>query len=199
MASARTSTAEKTRYTPEDLLRLPDGDRYELVDGNLVERKMSFWSSFVAGTVYALLRTFALAHQLGWVAPEGTSYQCFPGHPGKVRKPDTSFIRLDRLTLEQATSEGHMSVRPDLAVEVVSPNDSYYEVEEKVEEWLGAGVPLVWIINPRTRSVRIRRADGSESMLRDEDELTGEAVIPGFRCRVRELFLSPTGVMLPPA
>src|SRR5262245_27107997 len=80
------------RYTPDDLLRMPDGDRYELVDGNLVERKMSFWSSFVAGELHARLRNHCREHQLGWVVPEGTSYQCFRDEAMRVRRADVSFL-----------------------------------------------------------------------------------------------------------
>jgi Uma2 family endonuclease len=184
--------ASKTQYTPEDLFSMPDGDRYELVAGKLVERNKSFWSSYIAGVIYRLLSIFCLEKKLGWVAPEGTSYQCFPDDLRKVRRADVSFIRLDRLTSERATAEGHMSVVPDLAVEVISRNDISYEVHAKAEEWLSAGVQILWIVNPRTRSVTVRRADGTIGILHENDDLTGENVIPGFRCQVRELFLLPT-------
>ena len=180
--------ATKTQYTPEDLLTMRDGDWYELVNGELVERKMSAVSSYLAGVVHWLLFTFCRPKKLGWVFPEGTSYQCFPDEPGKVRKPDTSFIRLDRLSRQEASARGHIRIAPDLAVEAVSPNDLYYEVDAKVQEWLAAGVALVWVANPRTRSVTIRKADGSTAVLQEHDELTGENIVPGFRCQVRELF-----------
>src|SRR5205823_3491725 len=115
------TAATKTQYTAEDLLQLPDGDRYELVDGNLVERDVSFWSSYIAGVVYGLLDAFSRQNVLGWVVPEGTSYQCFPTLPRQVRKPDTSFIARDRLSVTRALDEGHLLLAPDLAVEVVSP------------------------------------------------------------------------------
>ncbi len=76
--------AERT-YSPEDLLRMPDGNRYELVDGELVERPMSAWSSYVAGRVYRLVANFCEPIRLGWTFPEGTSYQCFADAPTKVR------------------------------------------------------------------------------------------------------------------
>src|SRR5687768_3238670 len=110
-------TAER-RYTPEDLLHMEDGSHYELVDGELVERNMSVWSSYVAGRIHYLLVKFCESRSLGWVLPEGTSYQCFSDAPSKVRRPDTSFIRLDRLSSAQANEEGHCSIAPDLAVQV---------------------------------------------------------------------------------
>lgn len=179
-------------YSPEDLLRMPDGDRYELVNGQLVERNMSLWSSYVAGQASRRLGNYAFDHRSGWVLPEGTSYQCFPDEPNKVRKADVSFIRLDRLSLAQATEEGHVPIAPDLAVEVMSPNDLAYEVDEKVQDYLRAGVTLVWVINPHARTVKVHRREGAGTILGENAELSGEEVVPGFRCRVSDLFVPPT-------
>lgn len=188
------TVASEKRYTPEDLLTMPDGEHYELVDGRLVERKMSIWSSYVAGVIFHLLHSFCHEHRLGWVFPEGTSFQCFPAQPSKVRKPDVSFIRLQRLSLAQATTEGHCPIAPDLAVEVISPNDTAYETDEKVREFLDAGVPLVWVVNPEQRTVEIHRASGTGTILRENDEINGEDVVLGFRCRVGDFTLPPPGV-----
>lgn len=83
---------------------------------------------------------------------------------------------------------GFLRIAPDLAVEVVSPNDTVYEVDEKVEELLAAGVRLVWVLNPETRIVEVHRLDGTVSKLHVADELSGEDVLPGFTCPVAELF-----------
>jgi Uma2 family endonuclease len=176
---------------------MPDGDRYELVDGHLVERKMSAWSSYVAGQLHYRLQSHCEHHGGGWVFPEGTSYQCFPRHPARVRGPDGSFIRAERLSAAQATEEGHLPVAPDLAVEVLSPNDLVYEVEAKVREYREAGVRLVWVVNPDARSVTVHRARGRGTVLWEDDELDGEDVLPGFRCRVGDLFQLPPGVEQP--
>jgi Uma2 family endonuclease len=179
--------ATKARHTPEELLTMPDGDRYELVNGNLVERNMGARSSFVAGEVFAILRDFCRTNRLGWVLPEGTSYQCFPDDPDKVRRADVSFIRLGRLPGEELPG-GHIRIHPDLVVEVVSPNDLAYEIDAKVEEFLEAGVSQVWVVNPQTRTVRVHRAGLPGANLRGDGELTGDDVVPGFRCRITELF-----------
>ncbi len=184
--------AAKAHYTPEDLLTMPDGDRYELIDGQLVERTMSTLASYVAGQVLWLLQSFCARNRLGWVFPEGITYQCFPAAPGQVRKADTSFIRLDRLSAAQATEEGHCPIAPDLAVEVLSPNDLAYEIDRKVREFLAAGVKLVWVVNPEVRTVQVHRPEGAGAILHEQDELSGEDVLPGFRCRVGEFFILPT-------
>lgn len=176
-----------------DLLTMPDGEQYELVDGRLLEQKKSIWSSYVAGNIFRLLDVFCRENCLGWLTLAGASFQCFPALPGRVRKPDVSFIRLQRLSLAQATAEGHCPISPDLAVEVVSPNDTIYEIDEKVQEYLDAGVPLVWVVNPEQRTVEIHRAGGTGTILRENDEISGEEVIPGFRCCVGDFTLPPTG------
>ncbi len=189
------TVATQRRYTPEDLLKMPDGDRYELVDGQLVEHNMSYWSCYVAGRLYARLNGFCEANQPGWVSGEGTTYQCFPDAPQRVRRADVSFIRLERMSLEQANAEGHTLIAPDLAVEVVSPNELLYEVHAKVQEFMRAGTRLVWVVNPQTRIVEVHRAHGQGAILREDDELDGEQVLPGFHCKVAELFRPPAGVM----
>jgi Uma2 family endonuclease len=178
--------------TPDELLEMPDGDLYELVDGHLVERDMGFESSYIGARLARLIGNFCEDHPLGWVLGADCSYQCYPDRPKLVRKPDVSFIRLGRLPGEKPY-EGHCLIPPDLAVEVVSPRDLFYEVSQKVEEYLGAGVRLVWVVDPEVQTVLIYRADGSIAGLRADGELDGEDVIPGFRCRVGSLFVMPGG------
>jgi Uma2 family endonuclease len=187
-----TMILQKTRYTPEDLLNMADGDLYELVDGSLVERPMSFWSSYVAGVLFGLLHD--QANRLGWLLGEGTTYQCFPHKPEQLRRSDLSFIRLDRMSLAEASKPGHVKIAPDLAVEVISPNDGAYDVDEKVQDYLQARVRLIWVIHPLLRTVCIYRLDGTVSQLGEQDELSGEDVVPGFRCQVADMFVPPAGV-----
>src|SRR5262249_31147920 len=111
-------------FTPEDLLALPDGDSFELVNGHLVERHMGAESSWIGGELYRLIGTYCRENQSGWVWPADGSYQCFPDRPNLVRKPDVSFIRRGRLPGEQLP-RGHIRIQPDLAVEVVSPKDLF--------------------------------------------------------------------------
>jgi Uma2 family endonuclease len=169
---------------------MPDGDLYELIDGMLMERNMGAWSSYVGSRLLKLLAICCDEFCLGWYWGADASYQCFSNRPRLVRKPDVSFIRLGRLPGERAP-EGHTRIAPDLAVEVISPNDLAYEIDERVSDYLGAGTRLVWVINPVQRTVLIYRADGSISGMREGGELNGEDVIPGFRCPVHSLFITP--------
>src|SRR5260370_524095 len=88
----------KTRYTPEDLLAMPDRKNFELVDGELVERDMGWYATWIGGQLYLLLTNYCKAKGLGWTAPGDASYQCFSDDPNKVRKPDVSFVRLERIS-----------------------------------------------------------------------------------------------------
>lgn len=177
--------------TPHDLLAMPDAVKYELVDGRLVERNMGMESSEIALRIAVLIAMFLRARPIGHLFGADASYQCFAHLPDKVRKPDVSFIRSGRLLGEKAP-KGHCSIAPDLAVEVISPGDSAYEVEEKVAEYLAAGVSLVWVVHPPTRTIRIHRAGSSSrsnvSQLAENDTIDGEDVLPGFSARVAECF-----------
>ena len=181
-----TATATKTVYTPEDLLSMPDGKSFELANGELLERKMGIESSWVAGRLHTRLDQFCEAKNLGWALIADAGYQCFPHEPSRVRKPDVSFIRYGRLP-DEVLPKGWAKIPPDLAVEVASPNDLAGELDEKLADYDKAGIPLIWVIYLLSRTVMVYRADGTISRLREDDELSGEGVIPGFRCRVRDI------------
>lgn len=180
------STITPGPITPDDLLVMPGGDRYELVDGHLVERTMGSWAGFVAGQLFAQIVQHKSGKKLGLLLNSDVTYQCFAGNV--VRMPDLSFIRTGRLP-EDRVPVGHIKIPPDLAVEVVSPTDIQYDVDNKVAMYLEAGVKLVWVINPETRVVIIYRADGSIAGAREGGDLDGEDAVPGFCCRVADLFV----------
>lgn len=178
---------EPTR--PEDLDDIVDGELYEFVGGQAVEKPMGAESDEVALALGGRLREFALGHKLGRVYGTSTGYRdCFPHAPKLLRKPDVSFVAEARLP-DGRSPRGDFLTAPDLAVEVVSPNDLYEDVTEKVWDYRQAGVRLIWVIDPATRTVLVRRLDGSVSELAETGTLSGEDVIPGFSCPVTELFI----------
>jgi Uma2 family endonuclease len=182
-------TAQDVELTPEDVLELPDRDRYELVDGRLVELDMSFKSQHVATRLARFLGNYCEDNGLAYVVSEG-GYTCFPGRPNKMRRPDVSCVRADRLPFDQI-GDGFLTIRPDLAVEVISPNDYVYDLEEKLDDYRAAGIPLVWLIFPPSRRVRVIRPEGPPGEFGPDDILTGEEILPGFRCPVADLFAGP--------
>lgn len=185
------TTAVKPEITPEELLKLPDSVKYELVDGQLLERHMGSESSAIAAMIAHLLLGFVQSRRAGKVFTTDCGYQIFRDSPGRIRRPAVSFIRSGRLPGERAP-DGYITIAPDLAVEVLSPGDTAVEIDQKVEEYLHAGVTLVWVVNPKTRTVRIHRPPddprGAISILGESDTISGERVLEGFECPVAEFF-----------
>ncbi len=172
--------------TPDDVLAMPDDVLYELVDGRLVELNVGTISSRVAGNVGKLLSNHCDSPLIAHVFPEH-GYTCFPAKRNRMRRPDVSLILADRMTPE-LFEEGFTLIRPDLAVEVISPNDVASDLGEKLDDYHAAGIPLLWIVYPEARRVHVFRWDGPPALLGPDDELTGEDVLPGFRCRVTDFF-----------
>lgn len=168
---------------------LDDEHRIEWVDGRLKEKApMGTKANRVATVLARLLDTHAAANQLGWVFTEGCGYQSFPHEPRRVRFPDVSFVARGRLPDDQIP-DGHMTVAPDLEVEVVSPNELAEETESRVADYLSVGVRLIWIIYPSTRSIWVLHRDGAAARLTESQELSGEDVVPGFICPIRTPFV----------
>ncbi|HJZ91786.1 MAG TPA: Uma2 family endonuclease [Gemmataceae bacterium] len=177
---------EPALLEPDDLLQMPDGESYELVDGRLVEKNMGAESDRIALRLGGRIDRYCDVHKMGFAFGAQTGFRCFPSRPRLVRKPDVSMVL--RARLPEGAPKGDILISPDFAVEVVSPNDTYEEVEAKVNEYLSAGVRLVWVISPTAKTVLIRRPDKSSAALDINDVLNGEDVLPGFTCPVAELF-----------
>lgn len=179
-------------FTPDDLLDLPDGGRgFELVSGELRELQVSYHSSYVAGQALGSLHDHVGASCLGWVTSQRTAYRCFQD-PRTIRRIDVAFHLLARVTAEQAMTEGFCSVVPDIAVEVVSPNDLGQDIEEKRIDWLDAGVKLLWVVYPDSQTVHVWNADGRMQLFKRADTLSGAPVLPEFSVPVADLFKLPT-------
>ncbi len=176
---------EKSQITLEELLSSEDAGRYEIVDGQLVEVHVSNLSTVVSSNLLTLLRTYCRAQGLGEVLDANAYYQCFGEDANRARKPDVSYVSRERLPPDWL-EENYFRIPPDLAVEVISTNDTAPEVRKKIEEYLQAGVKMVWEIEPETRTLLIHRLDGTRQMLHDQDTLSGENVVPGFACKVAE-------------
>jgi Uma2 family endonuclease len=181
-----TLAGQPISYTPGDLLRLDDGKLYELVDGVLVEKRMAARQTWVATELSHLLRS--AAGRNGWVFVE-TTVQAFGADRATVRRPDVCFVRANRLPNDRPPI-GHILLAPDLCVEVISPTDLAYDVDQQVQQYLDAGVSAVWIVNPELRTLRVHRADGSLFGLHEDDAVTGDQFLPSFRCKVGD-FLPP--------
>jgi Uma2 family endonuclease len=178
----------ETLSTEEDFPEMPDKHGYELINGEWVEKNMGAQAGLVVLTVNRRVANHADAHRQGLVFSSDAGYQIFAHKPNRVRKPDGSFIRRGRL-LDDKPPRGHLRIAPDLAIEVISPNDLAEDIEERVADFLQAGTKIMWVLHPSTRTVYVFRQGNSVTRLTASDELSGEDVLPGFVCRVEELFI----------
>ncbi|HID61591.1 MAG TPA: Uma2 family endonuclease [Anaerolineae bacterium] len=183
MARVETSQA---LLTAEELWQMPDdGQRYELVKGELWEMTpAAIRHGDIASEVAWQLRTYVKQHGGGKVLIE-TGF-CLECQPDTVRAPDVSFVAAERLSVEDQDS--FFPGAPDLAVEVVSPDDTDAQVHDKVLDYLTHGTRLVWVVRPHQRTVTVYRPDGTVRLLRETDTLGGEDVVAGFTCPLAEIF-----------
>jgi Uma2 family endonuclease len=158
---------------------------YEMLDGQLVERNIGWESSNIAANLLVEIGGYVRDKRLGLMGAPDAAYECFPWQPGRLRKPDVSFVANNRFPGNRRP-KGNAKIPPDLAVEVLSTHDGASEIREKIEEYLRAGVRLVWVIDPVTRTVEERHGRNVRYLYED-DELDGLDVVPGFRCRVADV------------
>jgi Uma2 family endonuclease len=182
-------TATGLRMTADELLHLPaNGKRYELVNGELHEMAPAGGEhGKVGGRALRRLGNF-LDQQPdlgGELFTAETGFR-LTRDPDTVRAPDVAYVAETRLA--QAIVPGYPELAPDFVVEVVSPGDRASEVQAKVDEWLRAGVRLVWVLYPQTRTAMVYQPDGSAQLLHAEDILNGDPVLPGCSIRLSDLF-----------
>lgn len=182
-------TPTKRKMTAEEFWQLcADGKPRELVRGEVVEKMpVGTWHAITASFIDYQLRKFleGFKERIGVVATE-LGFLIRYADEESVRAPDVAFIRKERLP--SPLPEGYAEFVPDLAVEVVSPNDTYTEIHDKVDEFLRAGVSVVWVVDPQRRKVEVYQQDAPTQTLRAGDTLTCEAILPGFALPVSEIF-----------
>jgi Uma2 family endonuclease len=174
--------------TEAELLELLDHENRtcELVDGTLVEKPLGIVESMLAVALVRLLGNYVAERKLGVLSgPDGPYRLRF----GLVRFPDIAFIPWDRLPGKPTELPAIPSLIPTLAVEVLSESNTRREMDLKREEYFRAGVQLVWMVDPESRSVEVYRQPRSpEKVLRGADAIEGAEVLPGFTLTVESLF-----------
>jgi Uma2 family endonuclease len=166
----------------------PDDRKYELLAGWIVgEPHPGFDHAWVAGKVSWLLQSFVRPRGLGWVLV-GEGGFLLAQQPPTVRIPDISFVRQER-GLKGVGTFKPLPGAPDLAIEVLSPSNRRVDIHAKVADYLAAGCPLVWLVDPETRSVTVHWNLLFPTTLHEDEVLDGGDVLPGFSVRVGELFV----------
>jgi Uma2 family endonuclease len=179
-------------FTPDDILELegPDGvGGYDLVDGQLVP--VSPASAIhgrliveVAARLWAHVRQAGLT---GTVYADASFVLRLPQDPDRVRSPDVSYVAREKVEAHR-DPERIFGCVPDLAVEIDLMSEKNPGGQQRIVDYLTAGVPLVWAIDPHTSTAMAYRPDGSARLLRTGDALDGEEVVAGFRLPLEELF-----------
>ena len=169
--------------TAEQLLRAGDIGRCELIRGEL---RMMIPAGGEHGRVIinvtVAVANFVRAHGLGILYGAETGF-VLARDPDTVRAPDFAFTRAER---GEPPERGFVPGAPDLAVEVLSPDDRPGYVREKVAEWLEAGTVAVWVVDPRERTVTVH--EQATTVFGEADTLAGGDLLPGLALPVREFF-----------
>lgn len=182
--------AEKRTYTVDDLWELSHrtGKRYELVKGELRELAPAGEEhGYVELNLAAALREFVQKHLLGKVVSGEVGFVLADEADSTVRGVEVAFIHREKLP-DGSLPSRFARFAPDLVAEVLSPSDGYSEVMEKVNDWLQAGVRVVWVVHPQGRRVIVCRPQQVRRSLDERDVLSSEDVLPGFECKVSEIF-----------
>ncbi len=177
----RRFSPEIPKMTLEEFLE-SDLEGYEYIEGELVPTSpTSVEHGDISMNLISPLNLYVRENQLGRVYAPDTSFQV-----GEcVLMPDVAFISTDQLPVDRSKAS---PVPPDLAVEVVSPTDKLYQVEEKAFAYLEAGTQLVWVVKPRSKTVTVYRSEIDITTLTRNDTLSGEEIVKGFSCQVAGLF-----------
>ncbi|MBD1822765.1 Uma2 family endonuclease [Cyanobacteria bacterium FACHB-DQ100] len=182
-----TISAQPKIWTDEEFMALPDnGDHYEFVDGQIrILECAGMEHGYLAALVGSYLGERCFDFKLGIMCNSSTAFRM---KSGNLRSPDVSFVAKDRLKGLKKLPKGFFEGAPDLAVEVISPSNTFDEIHQKIVEYFESGSRLVWVINPDEETVLVYRGATLDRLLKKTDFLEGEEVIEGFRLAIAELF-----------
>lgn len=156
---------------------------YEIVDGQKEVKMAGARHGRIGGNVLTELGIYLRQNPIGGVYISNTTFLI-----GKSdRMPDVSFVSAERFPPEGEPSS-KWEIAPDLAVEVVSPTDSWDKVNDKVKEYFAAGVRQVWLVSQPLEQVLVYDSLTQITVRTTEQDLTSETLLPGFKCRVADLF-----------
>ena len=191
MGYTSNAVANEPLVTAERLAAEPPPFACELVAGRVVKMSPAgVPHTVVVGLVNAALSRWADQHDAGLVT-SGEGGYLVRRDPDSVRAPDVAFLTWETLARGAGAASTYFPTAPDLAVEVLSPADTWLDVEAKVHEYLAAAGRAVWVLNPQSQTVHVFRASLPATVLTRDDALEGGDVLPGFSARVVTLFELP--------
>lgn len=184
------STTELQRdqvWTDEAFAALPDrGQRYEIIKGVLCDVGNSGMEHGNLGMYLGgSLEIYSRSHQLGAVCDSSTAFSLASG---SKRSSDVAFVAKARLRGMKRLPKGFFVGAPDLAVEILSPSNTVEEIHEKLVEYFENGCRLVWVVHPDERYVLVYRSLQPDRLLKLNDALDSEDLLPGFTLPLADLF-----------
>ena len=175
----------KQPVTIDDMYHMPkDGRKHELVDGEIVVSPAGMYHAEIVIKIIRILATYLDDHPIGKIYGDNVGL-IFPN--GNLRSPDVSFVSLEKLP-GGVSPVTFGKLVPDLAVEVLSPDDRPSRLAQKIGEFLECGVPLVWVVDPEAQTVTAYRSLTQTQQFTATDAITAEPVLPGFSCLVSRFF-----------
>ncbi len=171
----------RTDVTVDELERLSLPYPAELYDGRVVYKMPNFAHGVIQARIAQRFNNYLERNPAGLISGDA-NYRLWPDRNRESRAPDISFIRRERLP---QNLDRFLSVSPDLAIEILSPSDSFEHVMEKVDEYLQQGVQVVWIMMPGTRKALVCSTQGQYI---EREVLTAPEILPGFELPVAEIF-----------
>ena len=178
-------TAVKT-WTDDELMALPkDGYKRELLQGDIIMSPAGSEHGWICVRIVSELERHSRRHKLGAVFDSSTGFRLTPDD---LLSPDAAFVARARFAALPRIPRGFFSGAPDLVVEVLSPSDTIDRVHEKMARYFAHGCRLAWVINPAEKTALVYRGPAADRLLKVDDALDGEEVLPGFRLPLAELF-----------
>ncbi len=183
--SVRTAPLETKLITGEELLEMGDIGPCELIDGRIVPMSPTGDEhGIVEIKLGGRLDSFVTERQLGWVMGGGVGIYV-RRNPDRVRGADVVFISKERLPEPRGK---FLEVAPELVVEIMSPDDRWQNVRDKLEEYFSIGVQWVWVVEPANRAVLVFHSPTEVEKFDEDDTLRGEDLLEGFELPVPNLF-----------
>ena len=198
MSAVLEQVSEGIRMTADEFADSIYARGFELVDGIVVPRNTSPKNFFkersqmptgalhgvVTSRLTTYLTVFVIENDLGETCAAETGFRL---NPSTVRGADIAFIQQDKIDVF-GIPINFFPIAPDLAVEVISPSNTYDEIQDKIEKYFNGGTKLIWIVDPKRRKIFVHRPNNTVSLLNETDILEGEDVIPNFRLPLEKVF-----------
>jgi Uma2 family endonuclease len=187
MATATIPTRRKV-WTDEALEALPkDGHKYELLDGELIMSPVHANHGIICLRLGAILFNFVQRHKCGELYDSSTGFRL---SDTLLLCPDVAFVSKATQKKIQIAPDKFLYGAPDLVIEVLSPSDRLVQVNRKLDHYFEHGTKLAWLVNWRKEQVHIYTTDSIEALTQPNDVLTGGTVLPGFKCKLTQIFHS---------